>query len=265
MAANECIPLHGHILCLTPSGVLVRSRFILDGERVHGPDSDYTCLAITGLCALADECEISSIQCPDDVDKKVIIAYGFNVVSANGDWKLVVHKDASLSITRDSSMLNSQTDDGEEMDSTFHLQMRSAWDEELRSVSQGAYVSEQQYLSGLESRLRLLAQKEGEKYCWPGRESNQKHTIVPLTRRGVVESWTKSSAAGSPSEFALRSPLLDGMTTLLLTLEGGVKGVFLLADDEKTMPEIGSDVELVVRRIYGQEGMIRYGLKAHYC
>jgi len=265
MAANECIPLHGHILCLTPSGVLVRSRFILDGDRVHGPDSDYTCLAITGLCALADECEISSIQCPDDVDKRVISAYGFNVVSVNGDWKLVVHKDASLSITRDSSMLNSQTDDGEEMDSTFHLQMRSAWDEELRSVSQGAYVSEQQYLSGLESRLRLLAQKEGEKYCWPGRESNQKHTIVPLTRRGVVESWTKSSAAGSPSEFALRSPLLDGMTTLLLTLEGGVKGVFLLADDEKTMPEIGSHVELVVRRIYGQEGLIRYGLKARYC
>jgi len=51
---------------------------------------------------------------------------------------------------------------------------------------------------------------------------------------------------------------------LLLTLEGGVKGVFLLADDDDTTPEIGSDVELVVRKIYAQEGLMRYGLKAHY-
>ena len=264
MAANEWFPLHGNILCISQSGVLVRSRFVLDGERVHGPDSDYTCLAITGLCALVDEGGITTIQCPDDVDERVINAYGFNVVSADGDWVIVVHKDASLSITRDSSILNYHTDDGEEMDTTFHLQMKKAWDEELCSVSQGAYVSEQQYLSGLQSRLSLLAQKEGERYFWPGRENNQEHTTVALTREGVVESWTKSSAAGSPSEFALRSPLLDGMTTLLLTLEHGVTGVFLLADDEETKPEIGSLVELVVRRIYGQEGLIRYGLKARY-
>jgi uncharacterized OB-fold protein len=211
---------------------------------------------------LADECEITTIQCSDDVDARVISAYGFNVVTQNGEWKIVAHKDASLSITRDSSMLNSLADDGEEMDSTFYLQMRSAWDEELRSVSQGAYVSEQQYLSGLESRLRLLAQKEGGKYIWPGRENNSQHATFPLKRKGIVESWTRTSAAGSPSEFALRSPLLDGMTTVLLALEGGAKGAFLLADDEDAVAEIGSHVELVIRRIYGQEGLIRYGLKA---
>ncbi len=264
MTTNQCIPLHGHIIYPNPNGVLIRSRFILHGNRVHGPDSDYTCLAITGLCALSEESQITTVQCPSDVDERVISAYGFNTVTANGDWKIVVHNDASLSITQDSSILNSHSEDGEEMDSNFHLEMQRAWEEELSSVSQGAYVSEQQYLRGLESRLRLLAQNDGDNYIWPGRENNNQHTITPLARSGTVESWTKSSAAGSPSEFSFRSPLLDGMTTLLLTLEGGVKGVFLLADDDKTIPEIGSQVQLVVRRIYGQEGLLRYGLKAHY-
>jgi uncharacterized OB-fold protein len=264
MATNECIRLHGHILCQAASGVLVRSRFILDGDRVHGPDSDYTCLAITGLCALEEECEVTTIQCPSEVDERVIAAYGFNVVSEDGEWKIVVHKDASLSITKDSSMIHSTAEDGEEMDAAFHLEMRRAWDEELRSVSQGAYVSEQQYLTGLESRLRLIAQKDGDNYFWPGRENNREMNTLPLPRRGIIESWTESAAAGSPSEFAFRSPILNGMTTLLLTLECGVKGVFLLADDEEKKPEIGSLVELVVRRIYAQEGLIRYGLKALY-
>ena len=80
MSATECIPLHGHILCLTPSGVLIRSRFILDGDRIHGPDSDYTCLAITGLCALSEESEIKTVQCPSGVDERVINSYGFNTV-----------------------------------------------------------------------------------------------------------------------------------------------------------------------------------------
>ena len=264
MSATECIPLHGHILCLTPSGVLIRSRFILDGDRVHGPDSDYTCLAITGLCALSEESEIKTVQCPSGVDERVINSYGFNTVKENSEWNIVLHKDASLSITRDSSIITSNIDDGEEIDGEFYLAMRRAWDEELRSVSQGAYVSEQQYFTGLESRLRLLAQKNGEEYHWPAREDNEEYTTVALDRKGTVESWTKSSAAGSPSEFAFRSPVLNGMTTLLLSLEGGVKGVFLLADDDDTIPEIGSNVELVVRKIYAQEGLMRYGLKAHY-
>lgn len=161
-------------------------------------------------------------------------------------------------------MINSTTEDGEEVDAAFYLEMRKAWDEELSSVSQGAYVSEQQYLTGLDSRLRLLAQKDGDSYFWPGRENNRELKVAPLPRRGIIESWTESAAAGSPSEFAFRSPILNGMTTLLLTLEYGVKGVFLLADDEEKKPEIGAQVELVVRRIYAQEGMIRYGLKALY-
>ena len=42
----------------------------------------------------------------------------------------------------------------------------------------------------------------------------------------------------------------------------GPNGVFLLVDDDATNPEIGASVDLVVRRLYAQEGLIRYGLKA---
>ncbi len=42
----------------------------------------------------------------------------------------------------------------------------------------------------------------------------------------------------------------------------GPNGVFLLADDQNLTPQIDDSVELVVRRLYAQEGVIRYGAKA---
>jgi uncharacterized OB-fold protein len=44
--------------------------------------------------------------------------------------------------------------------------------------------------------------------------------------------------------------------------EQGPCGVFLVADDEEYEPAIGDEVTFVVRRIYAQEGLIRYGMKA---
>ena len=70
------------------------------------------------------------------------------------------------------------------------------------------------------------------------------------------------SAAGAPSEFSIRSPILGGITTVLIEFSEGPKGVFLLADDEANQRQIGDFVNLVVRRIYAQEGIMRYGTKA---
>ena len=42
----------------------------------------------------------------------------------------------------------------------------------------------------------------------------------------------------------------------------GPNGVFLLVDDIPTLPKIGDSVEIVVRMLYAQEGIIRYGAKA---
>ena len=80
-------------------------------------------------------------------------------------------------------------------------------------------------------------------------------------RTGEVLSWTALSAAGAPSEFALRAPLLGGLATVLLHLDDGPNGVFLLVDDEDHDITMGASVELVLRRLYAQEGFMRYGLK----
>ena len=67
---------------------------------------------------------------------------------------------------------------------------------------------------------------------------------------------------GAPSEFSLRAPLLGGISTVLLQLDDGPKGVFLTVDDEAALFEMEAPMELVFRRLYAQEGFIRYGLKA---
>jgi len=82
-----------------------------------------------------------------------------------------------------------------------------------------------------------------------------------MRRTGRVVSWTALSAAGAPSEFALRAPLLGGLSTVLLKLDDGPNGVFLLVDDEDHDVTMEASVELVLRRLYAQEGFMRYGLK----
>jgi uncharacterized OB-fold protein len=147
--------------------------------------------------------------------------------------------------------------------------MAAAWSRELQltHVSQGAYVSESAYLEGANARLGLLAQHSGEALVWPPRQLDQHGERIPtanqaLMAQATVESWTKLSAAGAPSEFALRAPVLGGIQTVFVQFEQGPRGVFLVADDAEYEPTIGDQVSFVVRRIYAQEGLIRYGMKA---
>ena len=146
--------------------------------------------------------------------------------------------------------------------------IQNAWQDELNplNISQGAYVSAQQYGESITHRLKLSAQSE-ENTIWPPRQLDNTGAMIGepnsnLAPRGEVVSWTKLSAAGAPSEFSIRSPILGGITTALIEFSEGPKGVFLLADDEVNEPKIGDFVNLVVRRIYAQEGIMRYGTKA---
>ncbi|MED5308266.1 MAG: ACP synthase, partial [Candidatus Thermoplasmatota archaeon] len=55
---------------------------------------------------------------------------------------------------------------------------------------------------------------------------------------------------------------LGGICTVMVETLDGPNGVFLLVDDQNLTPQIDDSVELVVRRLYAQEGVIRYGAKA---
>ena len=155
-----------------------------------------------------------------------------------------------------------------DINSDIYHQITNAWQDEfnVNNISQGAYVSSQQYNQNLDSRLSLVAQDNGQ-LIWPQRQmdaggndiQDKKIRIKPF---GKVTTWTKLSAAGAPSEFAIRAPILGGICTVMIEMLDGPKGVFLQVDDQNLTPQIGDSAEIVVRRLYAQEGLIRYGAKA---
>ena len=154
---------------------------------------------------------------------------------------------------------------------TYDLELRSQldeqWEIEVEGVSQGAYVSQAQHTIATPSRLGLKAQVNQGEYVWPPRQldaSGQRldSASEQLSETATILTWTRLSAAGAPSEFSGRAPILDGVSTVLVQFDEGPKGVFMLADDEQNIPAIDANVRFEIRRLYGQDGMMHYGLKA---
>ena len=154
---------------------------------------------------------------------------------------------------------------GEGIDPEFVKNIEKAWIEEGTSVSQGAYVSRQSYEISSSSRMNLSAQEINGQNIWPPREFLNVEKTTPnrnLTKSGKIVSWTKLAAGGAPSEFSIRAPILDGISTVLVSLYDGPNGVFLVADDNVGTVGIGTVVDLVLRKIYAQDNYVKYGLKA---
>lgn len=264
----------GYLLAWDETYTLIQSPFTRDGARVFGADSDHTTLAIAALqhrISLGEAIECVSLA--EGVNGSIFtMATGVDMADEvtydSCKWDLLIGDDATVVlIQRDVQIELPELETYVEVDDDFHMAIANAWEKELQDghVSQGAYVSSSQYIEGGVARMALSGQQFGELLVWPPRQLNEKGLRedgrVSLTPVGNVASWTKLSAAGAPSEFSLRAPLLGGLTTVLLDLEDGPKGVFLMVDDEENEIKIGDSVELVVRRIYAQEGMIRYGLR----
>ena len=146
-------------------------------------------------------------------------------------------------------------------------QLVQQWQIEVEGVSQGAYVSQAQHTIATPSRLGLKAQIDCQQLVWPPRQLNATGKRIEsaseqLSETATILTWTRLSAAGAPSEFSGRAPILDGVSTVLVQFPEGPKGVFMLADDEHSEPAIDASVRFDVRRLYGQDGMMHYGLKA---
>ena len=186
-------------------------------------------------------------------------ATGVNVLCGEEEesceWNLLVGEEATLVFTNDldRDLGFHGPSELESMDPTFYTDMETAWERELSTthVSQGAYVSEAAYMEGADARLGFMAQSNNHALVWPPRQMDgegrrMQQANSPLLASAVVESWTKLSAAGAPSEFALRAPILGGIQTVFVRFEQGPCGVFLIADDEQYEPSIGDQVTFVV-------------------
>jgi len=279
MMDEKTIVWKGYLACIGEDSCIVQSPWYLGDDCVFGADSDYTTLAIAAIQLLQSKgIQIDSINALNDVEALIInMATGVEVMQTTTDdseelsaeWDLCISDDARLVVCKtDCDVELWEPEGGLDVDEEFHQKMTSAWEKEClpEHVSQGAYVSQQQYEEGAAARLKLMSQKVDGELIWPPRQMDEKgnpmpQASTPLQGIATIESWTKLAAAGAPSEFSIRAPLLGGITTAFVRFEQGPRGVFLLVDDEDNNPKIGDQVQFAIRRIYAQEGYIRYGLK----
>ena len=279
MMDEETIVWKGYIACVGEDSCVVQSPWYLEDDCVFGADSDHTTLAIAAIQLLQSKgTQINSIKSLNDVEALIIfMATDVEVMQTSSDDSAELSAEWDLCIGDDARVLICKTDcdveimgpaGGLDVDEEFHHEMTSAWEKECQPehVSQGAYVSQQQYEEGAAARLKLMSQKVDGELIWPPRQMHGKGNTMPqastpLHGVATIESWTKLAAAGAPSEFSIRAPLLGGITTVFVRFEQGPRGVFLLVDDEDNDPKIGDQVQFAIRRIYAQEGYIRYGLK----
>lgn len=76
-----------------------------------------------------------------------------------------------------------------------------------------------------------------------------------LSGRGHIFAVTRIEKAGAPPEFAT-----GGYWVAIVQLEEGLRITAQLADVAEP-PQIGQPVRAVVRRLYAEEGVVRYGFK----
>jgi len=264
----------GYLLHHEASYTVVQSPFVLGGQRVFGADSDATTLAVAALLHRLEHDDVSAISVPEGIDASSLSA-ATDVALHNPDaeeeapWEVLMSDEAIVVVSQRGATVEIPVFDVEvEVDTDFYAAIEAAWNQELSEnhVSQGAYVSRAQYDEAAASRLQLHGQTNEQGVVWPPRFSHvvDGHSTsgMRLQRCGKVMTWTTLSAAGAPSEFSLRAPVLGGVSTVLLELDDGPNGVFLMVDDEESIIEMDARMELVFRRLYAQEGFVRYGLKA---
>jgi len=135
--------------------------------------------------------------------------------------------------------------------------------------SEGAYVSPASWEETQEARLRLLCSRC--RTCGvmrhPPREACPDcggADLEPFRARpvGVIHSVTRISRGGAPSEFALQQTLVGDYGVAVVDLVDGLRTVAQMAAGDPRAVAIGQGVSLRLRRLFEQEGRVRYGLKA---
>ncbi len=84
---------------------------------------------------------------------------------------------------------------------------------------------------------------------------------VPLSGRGRIYTFTTIGAGGAPPEFADQERASGSYSVAIVELEEGPRVIGQLADADPKAVAIGTPVRAELRRIYSEEGVVRYGFK----
>lgn len=133
----------------------------------------------------------------------------------------------------------------------------------------GAHISIPMYRRTVPQRYRLTGQRCATcgavnfppkavcRYCLAGTEFED----IPLSGKGVIYSYTVIAGGGAPPEFAAEAHCRGGYPVVLVELEEGPRIIAQLVNPPEEGIYIGMKVEAVFRRIYEEEGIVRYGFK----
>lgn len=131
-----------------------------------------------------------------------------------------------------------------------------------------AYFSLPMYSASIDQRLRLVAGKCAKcgTLAYPQRQvcigcGNAAFEEVPLSGNGKLYTFTVIARGGAPAEFDEQQTMTGVIPVAIVELDEGPRVVGQLADVQVDKLEIGMKVKAVVRRLYDQEGIIRYGTK----
>jgi uncharacterized OB-fold protein len=95
------------------------------------------------------------------------------------------------------------------------------------------------------------------KYC----NASSDFEEIQLSGRGKVHTFTLIGAGGAPPEFAEQEKAGGSYPVAIIELEEGPKVIGQMADVKAQDARIGMPVRAELRRIYSEEGVIRYGFK----
>lgn len=133
----------------------------------------------------------------------------------------------------------------------------------------GAYVPWGTWNEDLPARLRLLAQRctACGRTMYPPRAAcpecrERAIEPVPLPEEARVYTMTRIGRGGAPNEFALEQTQVGAYWVALVEWpEHAVKVIARLSGYDEEGPRIGDRVRPVIRRLFEQEGRVRYGTK----
>ncbi len=137
-----------------------------------------------------------------------------------------------------------------------------------RQTALGAYVPLATYQAAVGQRYRLIGQvctKCHAKVFPPkascpscGGEALQPHALNP---RGRLHSFTIIARGAAPTEFLEQQEAQGEYAIGLVQLEDGPRITAQITDVEPGALEVEMPVGLVLRKLYRQEGIVRYGMK----
>ena len=131
-----------------------------------------------------------------------------------------------------------------------------------------SYVSLPMYAANIDERLRIIAGKCDScgQLAYPQRPvctrcGGDSFADTPLSGEGTLYTWSVVAGGGAPSEFDDEQVMTGDVLCGIVELKEGPRVMVRLADADPAGLEIGMKVRAVVRRLYDQEGILRYGAK----